>query len=524
VPAGLSDGDDNTTYTAGSGLDLTGTQFSVTGAPWAGLTGVPAGFADGVDDTAIGSCWQLAGNAGTTEGTDFIGTTDNKALEFKVNSTRVLRFEPDVTSPNVIGGSSSNDVSTGVYGATISGGGSGGDANPFDGTLDINTVTGNYGTVGGGVQSIAGGDYAVVSGGMANSTSANYATVGGGRINEANGENSTVSGGYLNVAGGAKATVSGGQDNEASAGDATVSGGDSNVAGGSGATVGGGVTNTAGNTLATVAGGGNNTASGEKSTVCGGGDNTASNSEATVGGGAFNEATAVGDTVCGGHNNTASGGTSTVSGGINNDATGQSAMVPGGENNLAQGKYSFAAGRKAKANNDGCFVWADSSNADFAVSNNDRFAARASGGVYFYTASDKSSGVYLVAGGSSWNAVSDRERKENFTPVDGHRILARLSDIPITTWNYKAQDPSIIHIGPTAQDFNALMDGLGGEGEKFINTLDADGVALACIQELYKMLKNKDARIKELESRISRLETFMASYFKDITLKLAKTD
>ena len=43
--------DTNTTYSAGSGLALgAGNVFSVTGAPWSGLTGVPAGFADGVDD------------------------------------------------------------------------------------------------------------------------------------------------------------------------------------------------------------------------------------------------------------------------------------------------------------------------------------------------------------------------------------------------------------------------------------------------------------------------------------------
>jgi hypothetical protein len=43
--------DTNTTYGAGSGLALSaGNVFSVTGAPWSGLTGVPAGFADGVDN------------------------------------------------------------------------------------------------------------------------------------------------------------------------------------------------------------------------------------------------------------------------------------------------------------------------------------------------------------------------------------------------------------------------------------------------------------------------------------------
>ena len=43
--------DADTTYSAGDGLALEGTTFDVTGAPWEGLTGVPAGFADDRDDT-----------------------------------------------------------------------------------------------------------------------------------------------------------------------------------------------------------------------------------------------------------------------------------------------------------------------------------------------------------------------------------------------------------------------------------------------------------------------------------------
>ena len=52
-------------------------------------------------------------------------------------------------------------------------------------------------------------------------------------------------------------------------------------------------------------------------------------------------------------------------------------------------------------------------------------------------------------------AVSDHDAKENFGPVDGRHILARLAAIPIETWNYKGQDPGILHIGPMAQDFAA---------------------------------------------------------------------
>lgn len=48
------------TYSAGSGLALSAdNQLSVIGAPWSGLTGVPLGFADGIDDDASAEVAQL---------------------------------------------------------------------------------------------------------------------------------------------------------------------------------------------------------------------------------------------------------------------------------------------------------------------------------------------------------------------------------------------------------------------------------------------------------------------------------
>lgn len=89
--------------------------------------------------------------------------------------------------------------------------------------------------------------------------------------------------------------------------------------------------------------------------------------------------------------------------------------------------------------------------------------------------------------------------------------MARLADIPIAIWNYKAQDPSIRHIGPMAQDFNTLVDGLGGEGETYINSLDADGVALAAIQGLYQLSQDQAARIEELKVQNRDLEARLAA-------------
>ena len=115
-------------------------------------------------------------------------------------------------------------------------------------------------------------------------------------------------------------------------------------------------------------------------TVGGGSNNVASGQYATVGGGSGNVASSSSATVAGGQNNTANNTYATVGGGYNNSA-GYVATIPGGANNLASGYYSFAAGQRAKATNQGAFVWADSQGADFSSTNNDQFLIRAQGGV-----------------------------------------------------------------------------------------------------------------------------------------------
>jgi len=132
-----------------------------------------------------------------------------------------------------------------------------------------------------------------------------------------------------------------------------------------------------------------------------------------------------------------------------------------------------------------------------------QWLARCSGGVYFYSDGAMTTGVHLVAGAGSWSSVSDRNLKENFAPVDGAKILNILASIPIQTWNYKTQDKSIRHIGPMAQDFAKF--GVG-EDDKSITTLDADGVALAAIQELYRQNQEILKRNEELKKEIEELE------------------
>ena len=126
------------------------------------------------------------------------------------------------------------------------------------------------------------------------------------------------------------------------------------------------------------------------------------------------------------------------------------------------------------------------------------FAVRATGGVRFVTAVDASgaptSGVRLSPGSGAWESLSDYNAKAGFAPVDGNQVLEQLMSIPISTWYYRGQNPSIRHIGPMAQDFYAAFH--VGQDNRYISTVDEEGVALAAIQELYRMVQKNPALIQ----------------------------
>ena len=94
--------------------------------------------------------------------------------------------------------------------------------------------------------------------------------------------------------------------------------------------------------------------------------------------------------------------------------------------------------------------------------------------------------------------------KENFEPVGGCDVLRRVAALPVTSWNYKAEGPAIRHIGPMAQDFHAAF-GLGGD-EKTLAALDTAGVALAAIQGLHEMVREKEAQLADMAARLDQKE------------------
>jgi len=274
-----------------------------------------------------------------------------------------LRTRQSSTSPDVIGGYPGNVIPAGVVGTVISGGGASGVAN---------RAVDDYCTIGGGIANLAGDE------GPLNMM---YATVGGGRYNEATGANATIAGGWSNTASMNHVAIGGGWTNIGSDYYATVAGGELNTASRESASIGGGTHNLASGHTSVVSGGYYNTASNAGATVGGGWDNVASDQRATVAGGAKNQATAWCSTVGGGHENKASAGNSTVGGGVSNIASGSYATVPGGLSNTASGSSSLAAGRRAKAEHEGSFVWADSTDANFVSTDPNQFLIRASGGV-----------------------------------------------------------------------------------------------------------------------------------------------
>ena len=444
------------------------------------------------------SSWGLAGNSGTSAGSQFLGTTDNQPLELKVNNLRALRIEPNTNGRlfNIIAGCPDNSVLDGITGATIAGGGA--DYGP--GLAWANHVQAVYATIGGGAANFIDGNASssVISGGFSN------------RIGFFDAE-SVIAGGSLNtiMAEALRSTISGGWQHTIAEDcyHSSIGGGWSNAIAGNSSTISGGIQQIigAGSRFSTIGGGaGNMIGQGSMtSTIGGGGNNTILDGS-------------IRSTIAGGLTNVIGTNSphSTIGGGRSNSilANVEGAVIPGGMANQVGGAHGFAAGRRAKADHSGAFVWADAMDVDFLSSTNNEFAVRATGGVRLVTGTNPDGspavGATLAAGSGSWSSLSDRNAKENFTSIDKSEILRRLRELPIQSWNYKTQDESVRHFGPTAQDFNAAFD--LGESSCTISAVDADGVALAAIQALADRfeheLRRKDEEIASLKEAVAELQ------------------
>ena len=188
-------------------------------------------------------------------------------------------------------------------------------------------------------------------------------------------------------------------------------------------------------------------------------------------------------------------------------------LIAGGNRSFAQGYLTIADGPNTismgtnLSNNyqSGSFIFGHTNGSAQNTSDN-QFKALFEGGYEFYSNAALTMGMVLVPGNNAWTVVSDVGKKENFLPIQGSRFLKNISKMPLTSWNYKGQDPKVFrHYGPMAQDFFKAFgtDAHGTIGtDTTINQADLDAVILVAIQALIKISdeleKENDAMAAEV--------------------------
>jgi hypothetical protein len=320
LPSGQLSG----TYSSAVVLSNAANSFSGSGS---GLTGVNAVALGGLNSSNF---WQLGGNA--VSAGQFLGTTNNRALEFQVDGARGLRIEPNNSrSPNVIGGSFANLVGPNVSGVVIAGGGS----TNIGGGVYSNAVMASYSSIGGGAGNFidSGSSGSVIAGGLLNVaqvfTSSSFIGAGSQNLIQSNADSSVIGGGQANSIG-------------ADAWGSTIAGGE--------------VVQIGQEAHQSFIGGGNQNFIGSnafQSVIVGGGQNSILNDaqNATIGGGG-NHLIGVGSglaTIAGGGQNLIGNNSfqSTISGGLGNhieDNAENATIAGGGQNILRNGAYDSVIG------------------------------------------------------------------------------------------------------------------------------------------------------------------------------------
>src|SRR6516164_1056757 len=221
--------------------------------------------------------------------------------------------------------------------------------------------------------------------------------------------------------------------------------------------------------------------------------------------------------------------------GNNNTASGSFALFANtnGNNNTANGLYSFQnntsgtynmadGGYALSSNTTGSFNTAIGVGAD--VGSGDLTNATAIGHGAVVDTSDKvrigNSSVTVIEGQVAYTFSSDRNKKENFQPVDGEEVLRKIRQFNLTSWNYIGQDAKALrHYGPMAQDFYEAFghDAIGMVGTPTaINSGDMAGIMMIAIKTLATendQLKSAVAKQEAVNAeQRKRLEAFTARF------------
>jgi hypothetical protein len=220
-------------------------------------------------------------------------------------------------------------------------------------------------------------------------------------------------------------------------------------------------------------------------------------------------------TVSGGAANGASGNATTVGGGIINTASGSSSTVPGGSENAAQGDFSFAVGHRAKANHDGAFVWADSTDEDFTSTGENQFLIRAVGGVGIGT--DSPTERLTVNGNvlaDDFLTPSSGRWKTDIQTIEG--ALEKVKDLRGVSYDWKTDGRH--DIGLIAEEVGKVVPEVvtyeaNGQAATAVDYTGLVPVLIEAIKEQQQLLEERDTELealqednRELETRIETLE------------------
>ena len=442
-----------------------------------------------------------AGN-GTTDDGAFVGGGAKNIINGKYSATVGGYSNSSTNWYDFIGGGLTNRILG--YGGVIAGGVSdtvladlGGVASGYSNKAgDSQADTGAF--IGGGYGNEAWGIYSEICGGRENFAMGDSSSVGGGVSNSAYGPSSTVGGGYNNVAGGDLSTVSGGSFNSTNGNDAAVGGGYYNYADGIFSSISGGNDNVTHNT-------------GGYSSIGGGYQNSDSASYCYIGGGDRNSVLGAYSFVGGGQENNVGNTFSSILGGRANIARGTHSAILGGYANHidSSGSYSMAFGVQVHVAEGYRVDFFDGGQSGFLGINRDSDNGGISYPIQVGTNTGNGNGAYLTAGGV-WTNGSSRTFKENFQPLDGSELLSKISNLSISSYNYKGTTEK--HIGPMAEDFVGAFDtGVNRESDgkrddKYLSSGDVAGVALAGVQELMKKIEKLEGENVQLRKDISELK------------------
>jgi len=390
-------------------------------------------------NTLVSDAWLLLGNAGTDPLINFIGTIDNKSFRIRVNNHQTLQLNTNFSIQRDAGG------------------------NPR-GVEAIDLQRTRY-----SMNSVASGDYSTIGGGLDNSAIAPYANVDGGASNWGGGRYSTIGGGYGNSISGDYSTISGGHAN-----------------------------NAIGN-YTTIGGGFNNSAHNSYSVICGGMRNSTQSDFAIVVGGNLNIAT---------------GEYSIVNGGITNFANGQYSVILGGSGNTADGNYNLVFGRAIlpSVTEDYRVYLFSSGFPGFLVLN------RSDGDhpIHVGTNATNGNGAHLTAAGV-WTSPSSHTLKDRLKPLDPQEVLQKIVAMPVEGWYYKSTEEYHIgpYAEDFYAAFGTGVLNSPGVG-KYLAASDVAGVSLLGIQALHKENDSLRRRVSYLETenaalraRLDRLESLV---------------